>query len=421
MFRTFRLTNEPGGLGLSCTQAGLALAGVPLLRRTSTGFVPRPTSEIEPLIRVAYGADPTRLRSSLGTIAAALNSGNLARATIAAVLTSTPELSREAAVRLAQAHARLAKYDEDEPRDWHGRWANEDAASSSSAPSAGETSDGQESESGLTHQPTADANPSPGPHSSDDDTTDDDSSNPNSLEGAFERKYDDLGPVEFSKEVIQFGDWVGREGANLSPDDRAQALAEYSFLQDRLSFWLGYDYTPPNAQLNLHSAALTLFQGGVNGGLVRPGDLPPSMLDVAGAAWGADNAPPNVRPATAKPDLELPPPAPENAPKEIEGNGGLINNSEIGIVWGKGNKEQGVPWEAYNDENLPGAEKLNDHSTGFDQFDASTGEATDSKTLDTLTVSLIKRPQQILSRLKGNINKLEEYQPIRASILIPSG
>ena len=144
------------------------------------------------------------------------------------------------------------------------------------------------------------------------------------------------------------------------------------------------------------------------------------MLDVAGAAWAVGGAPPNVRPATAKPDLELPRPAPEIAPKEIEGNGGEIDNSKVGIVWGKSNEEQGDPWETYNDKNLPGAEKLEPHSTGFDEFNAGTGEATDAKTLNTLSVSLIKRPQQILSRLKGYINKLEDYRPIKEYDLDPA-
>ncbi len=53
--RTFRLTNEPGGLGLSCTEAGLSLAGVPLLRKSEMGFVPRPAAEIEALVRAACG------------------------------------------------------------------------------------------------------------------------------------------------------------------------------------------------------------------------------------------------------------------------------------------------------------------------------------------------------------------------------
>jgi hypothetical protein len=76
----------------------------------------------------------------------------------------------------------------------------------------------------------------------------DDSPEPTSLEQTFERKYDHLGPVDFAKEAIRFGDWLGREGKSLSPAEMAHALAEYSFVQDRLSFWLAYDYKPPTAQ-----------------------------------------------------------------------------------------------------------------------------------------------------------------------------
>jgi len=42
VMRTYRLTNESQGLGLSCTAAGLSFAGTPLLRRTDRGFAPRP-------------------------------------------------------------------------------------------------------------------------------------------------------------------------------------------------------------------------------------------------------------------------------------------------------------------------------------------------------------------------------------------
>ena len=434
MIQTFRLTNEPGGLGLSCNSAGLSLAGVPLLRKTEAGFVPRPAPEIASLIRAAYGVedDPTRLRLSLEVIAQALNRGDLVRASIAAVLTRTPELSWEAAARLANVAKKLAKYDPSEPRDWHGRWTSDEAGSPNTATPARSGTANQSPkpvaprssnpEHGVGHRnpllvPTAFDVPD---EAAGGDDSQDVSRDPTSPTYEFEQKYDDLGPVEFAKQVIEFGDWLGRNGGNLSPADKAHALAEYSFLQDRLSFWLGYDYTPPEAQLNLHSAALTLYQGAVIGGLAGPSDLPPSMLDVGGAAWGADNAPPNVRPATAKPNLELPHPAPENAPKEIEGIGGVIDNSKVGIVWGKGNKEQGTPWETYNDENIPGAERLDDYSTGFDQFKASTSEAIGSKTLNTLTVSVIKRPQQILSKLKGYIQKLEDYRPIKESDLDPA-
>src|SRR5262249_36016871 len=138
-----------------------------------------------------------------------------------------------------------------------------------------------------------------------------------SLEQTFERKYDHLGPVDFAKEVIQFGDWLGREGKSLSPAEMAHALAEYSFVQDRLSFWLAYDYKPPTAQGNLLSAALTLYQGAVLGGLVRPGRLPESMLAVAGTASLFGGGPP--RRAGHR---EGAPVAPAQAPK-VEGRGGI--------------------------------------------------------------------------------------------------
>jgi hypothetical protein len=118
----FRLTNEPGGLGLSCTASGVSLAGVPLLRKSRAGFVPRTESEIGFLLEAAFGEDPTRLQSRLRTIAQALNSGDFAEAMIAAVHTRTPELSPEAAQRLAKADRELAKYNYNpaEPRDWRG-------------------------------------------------------------------------------------------------------------------------------------------------------------------------------------------------------------------------------------------------------------------------------------------------------------
>jgi hypothetical protein len=125
--QTFRLTNESRGLGLSCTSAGVSLAGVPLLRRTRAGFIPRSNFEIKSLLKAAYGEDPTGLQSRLGAIAQALNSGDFATAMIAAVHTRTPVLSPEAAARLENAEAELAKYNynPDEPRDWHGRWVRD--------------------------------------------------------------------------------------------------------------------------------------------------------------------------------------------------------------------------------------------------------------------------------------------------------
>jgi hypothetical protein len=65
--RVFRLTNEPGGLGLSCTPTGVSLAGVPLPRKTRTGFAPRAGSEIAALLKAAYGGEPSGNCLTLGS------------------------------------------------------------------------------------------------------------------------------------------------------------------------------------------------------------------------------------------------------------------------------------------------------------------------------------------------------------------
>jgi hypothetical protein len=299
MTRTFRLTNEPGGLGLSFTDAGVSLAGVPLLYRTRAGFRSRPETEIASLMTAAYGADPTRLRSGLGAIARALDSGDLARAAIAAVQTRTPELSNEAAARLADAANDLAKYDPHEPRDWHGRWTRDGAA------------DQGHPKEDVPKQNPANRSVSVTPVATtrsdeEDESEEDESQIPTSPEQAFEKEYDGLGPVEFAKQVIQFGDGLGREGKNFSAAEREHALAEYSFLQNRLSFWLAYNYKPAAAQANLLSAALTLYQGAINSGIVQVDHLPRSMLDVAGAAWAFDNVPPRIgAEATRSPKIHL--------------------------------------------------------------------------------------------------------------------
>jgi hypothetical protein len=252
----FRLTNERGGLGLCCTPAGVSLAGVPLLRSTQTEFVPRPASEVALLLKVAYGKDFPGLQSSLGAIAQALNNGDFALAMIAAGHTRTPELSQEAALRLADADEALTKYNynPDEPRDWHGRWTRESSASQTVTAASGIDRGPQDNNLNVSGQRQRVAENAPAT-ATDAAALSDGDDEPTSLEQAFERKYDDLGPVDFAKEVIQFGDWLGRAGGSLSPAEMAHALAEYSFLQNRLSFWLNYDYKPPTAQGNLLSAA----------------------------------------------------------------------------------------------------------------------------------------------------------------------
>jgi hypothetical protein len=324
-----------------------------------TGFVPRSGPEVARLIEPAYGADgdPTRLKSSLGVIARALNAGDLARAMTAAVLTRTPELSGEAAARLAKSEERLAKFNPHEPRDWHGRWTSGGIVGPAIAAAPGEE---RAAGPGVALSGSDVSNPehsgaerrallTPVAAVTEDEVDDDDSREPTSPEQAFERKYDGLGPVEFAKQVIQFGDRSGREGKTLSPADKEHALAEYSFLQDRLSRWLAYDYKSAAAEANLLSAALTLYQGAVDGGIVGPDHMPESMVDVGGAVWAFDNFPPGIRRPT-RPEVDIEPAAPTEALTAIEALDEIVDNNEVGIKWDEGIKDQGGPWEIYRSE-----------------------------------------------------------------------
>jgi hypothetical protein len=253
---------------------------------------------------------------------------------------------------------------------------------------------------------------------------DDDSSRGlTSLEQTFERKYDNLGPVDFAKEVIQFGDWLGRAGNNLPSTETKSALSEYLFLQNRLSFWLGYDYKPPMAQANLLSAALALYQGAINGGVVRVGNLPQSMWDAAGTAAVFMDSPPRFRLST-KPALETGLPALEEELEENEGLGGVVSNSEAKVAWGKGIGDQGGPFEDYIEKENPGVIQLNPddtpNATTFDFFNPITREAISAKTLNAMSVGYIKYPQSIFKELKGYINDVLDYEPLRESDLDPA-
>lgn len=125
MQQRFRLTNDPGGLGVGCGSKGLTLAGVALLQKGARGFEPRTAEEIEALLEQAYPelAERPPVWGGLKVVADALNAGDLTKAMIAAVFLRLPELDREGAVRVARTNETLAKqYDAEEPRDERGRW-----------------------------------------------------------------------------------------------------------------------------------------------------------------------------------------------------------------------------------------------------------------------------------------------------------
>jgi hypothetical protein len=283
---------------------------------------------------------------------------------IAAVHTQTPELSPEAALRLANAEQQLAKYNYDpsEPRDRHGRWTRDGSADPAStttpAVEAGDQTAGADNRPRRIAENTF---PPGGPVSSDAPVPSDanfsgasdagdTAHKPTTLQETFEQKYDDLGPEEFSKKVTEFGYWLEAHGRELSPAEKERALAEYSFLQNRLSPWLNYEYKSARDGNYLLSAATFLFQGGTNSGLVPVGHLPPSMLDAAGTVAPFDTPPPSRlrprRPTVEEPPVEFLKPAED--PRFVP----IVDRESAGVLWGKGIQEQGIGkgetgWQKY--------------------------------------------------------------------------
>ena len=80
-------------------------------------------------------------------------------------------------------------------------------------------------------------------------------------------------------------------------------------------------YESMTVQGNLQSAALTLYQGAVNAGLVRPGPFPDPMLVAPATSPVIGDGPPGRRYQT--PRLKGAPAAAAQVPKEIEGLGGI--------------------------------------------------------------------------------------------------
>jgi hypothetical protein len=411
--RTFRLTNETGGLGLSCGPFGLSLAGVPLLYKSGADFAVRPPEEIEALVKAAYGAQTAspELLSAFDAVARALNRRDLAHAMTVAVLTRLPELDWDGAARLANAEQQIRKYNPDEPRDLQGRWTSDDGADMS----------GQDR---LPQNPV-DFSPE---ESGSATVNHDDNNEPPDNRPPLERKYDDLGPVAFAKQAILFGDQLGRQGKILTPEERDSARAEYDFLQSRLSFWLGYGDKPFEADANLKSAALTLFVGAHNGRVISvPDGFPPSMLNVALDQVGQDNHQPDIPlrvPAIGEVFDGTPVPSEGRSPSEEFGVATaklpssdvfnhVVDNAEVGIDWDNGIVSKGGAWELYNARVDPGARRIGYNSKTFDSFRDSTAEAISEKVLDPLSYSYVNYPERIYGQIKKYVDTAADYSKPR--------
>lgn len=127
----FKLDQNPAGRGLRCDGNGLFLGRDALLRRDGSGrFRARPAAELENILGRAYRGEmdwASRVRS-VELVAKALNSGDMARATMTAVLMRLPDPGDS--FRIASADDELAKagFNPDEPRDERGRWTDEEGS-----------------------------------------------------------------------------------------------------------------------------------------------------------------------------------------------------------------------------------------------------------------------------------------------------
>jgi hypothetical protein len=165
---------------------------------------------------------------------------------------------------------------------------------------------------------------------------------------------------------------------------------------------------------NLLSAAFVLYQGANNSGLVPFGHLPASMVDVAGTIALLDSSAPLRGHPAKRPAVEQAPTALRKPPQHVE-FGAIVDRETAGIVWGKGIHEQGIGvgntgWEKYVASQNPNAKLLRPGSTGFDLFDETSGEAISAKTMDTKTMTYIRKPKEIYNTVAGYVDDVVNYE-----------
>src|SRR5690348_10768310 len=144
----YRLTAR-AGVGLACDEQGIALGPAVVVEALAAGsgrvFRRRPADEIARTLALAYDdlAPPhiARCLSSLDLAAKALDAGDLANASVAAVLLKLPELSVDAFAKLA-ADPSLKKYSPIQPRDQRGRWTSDGPGSAGVEVEVAENDDG---------------------------------------------------------------------------------------------------------------------------------------------------------------------------------------------------------------------------------------------------------------------------------------
>jgi hypothetical protein len=328
-----------------------------------------------------------------------------------------PTLTWQAAARVARTNASLAKNYQTEPRDWHGRWTAADGQGKpTKRPQLVATP--KDVSGAASSKPDALASkPFARP------------SNPGNLDPipalqallpGLENEFDHLGPKEFSQRVWQFGEWLEREGSKLNSTERTNALAEYIFLEHRLSLWLGYSFKPAQAQNYLLGAAYTLYRGAVNGHIIsvggKGGDPPASMYAVFVAAMANDGGTPSVgarrlstEPARDAEGLPL-----RQLSSWLRRPGRIIDRDQAEIVWDGGIQSQGLPWDKAVTELRFGAKQQPPGSKVFDHYVQFSRTAISAKTLNTLSIYYIKNSRKIFDKLRKYVNDVADYNEPRA-------
>lgn len=318
-------------------------------------------------------------------------------------------------VRALQAQDGVAKYNVDEPRDRRGRWTTGggSAGAGQVKPAQGSSRPGAPRRHAALHSLGHAAKPiAPNPPASSNQ-----SAQPKPLQLWLEDEFDPLGPVEFSKRAIRFGSWLSTQAHDGTDLDRPAALAEYLFLESRIDFWLQYnhiDEISPRAHGNVLSAALTLYQGAIAAQLVSPIHWPNSMNAVATMAMGMGGSDPliGMRRLSAG-AAEMPEESFPWSPAAAGRIGGSVRNAQVNITWGTGIQDQGEPWEAWLQRQLPGATRLRSNSKTWDLTVDGEARAISAKTIDTTSYTYANRPGRIYSKIAGYVDAAANYGRLR--------